>query len=108
MNDAMYGEPLYGPFVEFMGSFFLPMVLAIVWLAICRIVPPLRERLRVCYGIAMAPPVLSLVDLVVRGYTMNFWNFSGALLCVGLIFWRYRFVLGKSNRSRQVANEETP
>lgn len=76
------------------------MVLAVVWLGISKIVLPLRERFRISYGIAMALPVLSLVDHVVRGYTLNFWNFTGALLCAGLIFWWYRLALGKFNRSR--------
>ena len=46
MNAAQLGM--------FIGSFAISVLFAVVWLLICKAIPPLRRRPRVSYGIAIA------------------------------------------------------
>lgn len=98
------GNPYYSEFSAFVGSFLYALVLAALWLGICRVLPPLRKRLHVSYGIAMAISVMSLIGILVKGYAVNYLNLLGALFCTCLIFWKYRHALAKLDRSRQTSN----
>lgn len=92
-------DPYFGEFAGVVGSFFTALFLVVAWLVICRILPPLRQRHSVCYGIAIALAVLSPMVLVFRGFTPHIWDLMGALLCAGLVFWKYRRALAKLDRS---------
>jgi hypothetical protein len=69
------------------GAFATSLLFAVVWLIICRIIPPLRKRIGVSYGVAIA---LAFVPSFVTVGGPNVFNIIGALLCVGLLFWQYK------------------
>jgi len=66
-----------------LGVFGLSLAFALIWLVISKIIPPLRERVGLSYGIAA---VLAFVPLFIAP---NALNVIGPVLCVGLILWQY-------------------
>jgi hypothetical protein len=92
-------DPYYGEVAAFVASFITALFLVMMWLVICKTLPPLRQKLGISYGIAITLAVLSPMVFVIRGYGVHLWDFMGALSCAGLIFWKYRLVLAKIDRS---------
>jgi len=89
---------------QMLGAFATSLLFAVVWLIICRVIPPLRKRLGVSYGVAIA---LALVPPIVTVGGPNLLNIVGALLCVGLLVWQYRRAKKKMLASAsQVADPE--
>jgi hypothetical protein len=94
MGPAQFGYML--------GAFATSLLFAVVWLIICRIIPPLRKRLEVSYGVAIA---LALVPSIVTVGGPNLLNVVGALLCVGLLVWQYKRAQKKRLASASQAND---
>lgn len=73
----------------FVGSFAMSLLFAAIWLIICKVMPPMKMKPGVAYGVAMAlafvPPLLTIgvSDVIVV-------NFVAAFACVGLLFWQYK------------------
>lgn len=86
----------------FVGSFVMSLLVAIIWLIICKVVPPLRKKPRVAYGVAMVlalvPPLLTIgvSDAIAI-------NFAGAFVCIGLLFWQYKRAQAKHATSTTAA-----
>ncbi|MHB8425830.1 MAG: hypothetical protein ACYDB9_11905 [Gammaproteobacteria bacterium] len=76
-----------GQFGYLVGAFAMALLFAVVWLIICKVIPPLRRKLGVSYGIAMA---LAFVPSLITVGGPNIFNLIGSLLCVGLLFWQYK------------------
>lgn len=83
---------------EILGSFVESLLLAVIWLIICKIIPPLRSKIGVSYGIAIA---LALVPLfiTVTPAGPNISGFVGTLLCVGLLILQYKRAKNKMLKS---------
>ena len=52
-------DPYYAEVASFVGSFITAVFLVVAWIVVCKTLPPLRQRLGVTYGIAIALAVLS-------------------------------------------------
>lgn len=70
----------------FVGSFATSLLFAVVWLLICKAIPPLRRRLGISYGVAI---VLGFMPLLITIGGPSVSNVIAALLCGGLLFWQY-------------------
>lgn len=87
----------------FFGAFVMSLLFAAVWLIICKLVPPLRKKPGISYGVAMVlaliPPFLTLgvSDTIIV-------NFVAAFACVGLLFWQYKRAQAKHATSTTVAS----
>jgi len=66
-----------------LGVFGLSLAFVLIWLVISKIIPPLRERVGLSYGIAA---VLAFVPPFIAPGILNF---IGPVLCAGLILWQY-------------------
>jgi predicted tellurium resistance membrane protein TerC len=98
-------DPYYAEVASFVGSFITAVFLVMAWIVICKTLPPLRQRLGVTYGIAIALAVLSPIIFIIRGYAVHLWDFMGALFCAGLVFWKYRHALANTDKARSISNE---
>ena len=82
----------------FVGSFFTSLLLAVVWLLICKAISPLRRRPGISYGVAI---VLGFVPSVITIGGPSVSNVLAALLCGGLLFWQY-------NRAKANCGSQSP
>ena len=73
----------------FIGQFASFLILAAIWLIITKLIPPLRRRPSISYGVAMA--LVALLALTQIGVSSSL----AAVLCEGLLFWQYRRALAK-------------
>lgn len=81
---------------RFVGVFLGTLVLPVVWLIICRVIPPLRRRPGVSCGIGIALAFLPSSSAVLALMRRN-WvplDFLAALLlafllCSALLLWQY-------------------
>jgi uncharacterized membrane protein (DUF441 family) len=96
-------DPYYTEVASFVGSFITAVVLVMAWIIVYKIFPPLRQRLGLTYGIAITLAVLSPMVFIIRGYSVHFWDFMGALLCASLVFWKYRHAQVNQDRAREVS-----
>jgi hypothetical protein len=88
------------------GAFAISLFFATVWLIICKVIPPLRRKLGVSYGVAIA--LAFLPALITIGVSDAIYlNFLGAFLCAGLLFWQYKRAQAKLNVLSKVSNEQT-
>ena len=90
---------------QFTGTFLISLLLATVWLIICKAIPPMRRKVGLSYGIAIVfafiPPLITL-----EGPTHI--NLIAALLCAGLLFWQYRRAKAKiEQRSTATENDRS-
>jgi hypothetical protein len=76
-----------GQFGYLIGAFAMSLLFAVVWLIICKAIPPLRRKIGVSYGVAIA---LAFVPSLVTVGGPNILNIIGTLLCVGLLFWQFK------------------
>ena len=69
------------------GDFVGTIIFGVIWLVLCKLIKPLRQRPHVSYGIALSLTVLSgLVAMVVdQGLTTIVGGFFGYLF----MFWQY-------------------
>lgn len=76
-----------GQFGYVIGAFAISLLLAAVWLIVCKAIPPLRRRLAISYGVAIA---LAFVPSLITIDGPNILNIIGTLLCTGLLFWQFK------------------
>lgn len=69
------------------GAFAMSLLFAAVWLIICKAIPPLRNKLGISYGVAIA---LAFVPSLVTIGGPNIFNIIGTLICAGLLFWQFK------------------
>lgn len=65
------------------GAFVISLLLAGVWLIISKAIPPLRRKLHVSFGTAIA---LVFIPLLITIDGPNIFNITGTLLSIGLLF----------------------
>jgi hypothetical protein len=85
-----------GQFGYLIGAFAMSLLFAVVWLIICKTIPPLRRKLGVSYGVAIA---LSFVPSLVTVGGPSILNIIGTLLCAGLLFWQFK----RAQKKQQVS-----
>ena len=95
MNPAQVGM--------FVGSFMVSLFFAVVWLLICKAIPPMRRKPGVSYGVAIG---LAFVPAFVTIGGPTFWNVLAALLCAGLMYWQY--TRAKAKLQSQVSSTTEP
>ncbi len=88
------------------GAFAMSLLFAAVWLIICKVVPPLRRKLGVSYGIAIALAFLPALLTIGASDAIHL-NFLGAFLCAGLLFWQYKRAQAKLSALPKISNEKT-
>lgn len=69
------------------GAFAMSLLFSVVWLIICKVIPPLRKKLNISYAVAIG---LAFVPSLVTIGGPNILNIIGTLLCAGLLFWQFR------------------
>ncbi len=69
------------------GSFFISLLFAAVWLIFCMLVPGLRRNPNVSYGVAIA---LAILPVFITAAGINIYNVTGTGLCVLLLAWQMR------------------
>jgi len=80
------------------GQFLIFLVVAAIWLIVTKLIPPLRRRPGVSYGVAMA---LVLLASLTQIHASSWLVLTGVafLLCEALLFWQYR-----RERTKQAKN----
>ena len=81
------------------GGLGMSLLFTLVWLVIAKLIPGLRDRLGLTYGIA---GVLAFVPSLVAPRGPNVLNLIGPVICVGLLIWQYR---RDRERAREAAAE---
>lgn len=71
------------------GQFVVFLLVAAIWLIITKFIPPLRRRLGVSYGVAMALVVLLALTQIGVSQSLAF-TLVAAIICEALLFWQYR------------------
>lgn len=79
MGSAQFGA--------FIGSFAISLLFAVVWLLVTLLIPPIRRRPVVSYGVSMA--VAFLPTFITMGGP-DASNLLAAALCAALLFWQLR------------------
>ncbi len=93
---------------HFIGFFLGTLILPVVWLIICKVIPPLRRRPGVSYGIAIALAFLPSLGFIARSFPSQLVasELLVGLLCAALLFWQY--TRAKAKLRRAPSNSETP
>ena len=69
------------------GGFAMSLLFAAVWVIICKAIPPLRNKLSLCFGVAIA---LAFVPSLVTIGGPNILSIIASLICAGLLFWQFK------------------
>ena len=77
--DAMVGM--------FIGAFFVSLLVAVVWLIITKVIPPLNRRPELSYPIAMGLAV-AIQLISINGPTLH--GMLGALACCALLYVQFK------------------
>lgn len=72
-----------------LAYFVLSLFLPAVWLIVCKLVPALRDRVGLSYGVAIALSFAFTVFVVAESAQDLQPSIAGALLCAGLLFWQF-------------------
>ena len=92
-TSAMAGgsASVAGWFGEIIGGLIATILLPVVWLIACKIIPKLRRKISVSYGVAITLATFIFLFLAVfGGNRMNALGLIGALLGPVLLFFDYR------------------
>jgi uncharacterized membrane protein YagU involved in acid resistance len=74
----------------FVGAFIVSLLVAVVWLIVAKLIPPLKRNPKAAYGAAMALAVA--VQLIqINGVSAQ--GLLGALACCGLLFLQMKRAL---------------
>lgn len=88
---------------QFVGAFAVALLFAVVWLIICMVIPPMRRRPGVSYGIAIA---LSFVPSLINVDGPTASNLLASLLCVPLLLWQMKRAQAKARAAAIATSTE--
>ena len=79
------------------GAFFVSLLVAVVWLIIAKLIPPLKLNPKIAYGTAM---VLAVAIQLVQISGVDAPGLLGALACCGVLFLQMKRALAKQAASQ--------
>jgi hypothetical protein len=68
---------------------FLSWLAASFWLAVCRVIPPLREHFGLCYAIAVGSAFLYLLQLLLPYGGPRFTDVAGYTIAAAIVLGQY-------------------
>lgn len=82
------------------GQFVMFLLVAAIWLIITKLIPPLRRRPGISYGVAMVLVVLLALTQIGLSPSLAFTALA-AVICEALLFWQYRRDRAKQAKYRE-------
>lgn len=76
----------------FIGALLVSLLVAVVWLIITKLIPPLKRNPKVAYGIAMA---LAVAIQLVQISGLSVPGLLAALACCGVLFLQMKRALAR-------------
>lgn len=86
------------------GQFIMFLLVAVVWLIITKLIPPLRRRPGVSYGVAMVLVVLLALTQIGVSSSLALTTVA-AIVCEALLFWQYRRDRSKQTKQAPAAEQ---
>jgi hypothetical protein len=76
----------------FIGAFVVSLLVAVVWLIVSKLIPPLKRNPKAAYGTAMA---LAVAVQLIKIDGVSVPGLLGALACCGLLFLQMKRALAR-------------